>query len=326
MLKKSFIGGATLFSVLVILSTSLQASGAKLFYLEPSKGKCDARILNFPNKISQTIFSTAACPNHIIIASDSIYFTMGNKIFLTSLKIPLKTHKIFADFPFGNDAKMWLDSKNKSIKAAYLKPVPEGNYEVRNDNFIFSLAGKKYEVPAIGTPWIAFALELREKKWELLETAPSNWEAGDTLGFDALETFRRARMKGSGTSLGLILEDMTCRGDLKCDSLNKEIGMIFGKEKVEDASVLRTNTKNIYFGLYFGDTLHPGPPVYLCDQPCKKPKKIDAPFPQQIGLAVKERFLLINEEHSGNHPRVFDLVSGEQLVDLSSSQMAVWVP
>jgi hypothetical protein len=131
--------------------------------------------------------------------------------------------------------------------------------------------------------------------------------------------------KGAGIDVNKLATQMICAGGtLHCELNTPALLSLFKAEWLGKIAV--DNTKSIYFPTDFGGTMHAFGPIYFCNEPCQKPRKISEKFGNQIALSIKGKYLLVAEEYTNKNPMIFDLVTEKTVFKFPGASSAVWWP
>lgn len=311
------------------LCMSWPLAGAQLFYLDPSKKDCAAKLLEFSPETSaakdaKILFTTEKCPSNMIFDGSSVYYTIDHVIYK---KEGQHQAKRIANLPH-KDAKLWLDPKKRGLRAIYLQELEQDKVEkTAEGNMTVTFEGKTYSHFAMGMPAMAFAVSLENGLWRRLEVDFTSWGTGEASNVMVLKSYQEIG-HSAGIRIDTLSDKMTClRAEgLQC-GLKRADHPPFQNEKLEDLGLLNLqNKKTLYFNVVYGDSPHAAPPLFFCRQPCIKPKKIEKEFHSQLGLAVKDRYLLITHEYDGNSPKIFDTETETLLQEIPQAISAVWWP
>ena len=180
--------------------------------------------------------------------------------------------------------------------------------------------------PPDGTPYYTIIHELDSNAWRELRRIETTWEAEGTPGYHVADEERRER----GWSALSVLEASTCRSQL-CDDeptaeLRARIGAIPADAQADEWRWLSLPEvkRDLVFGVAFGDTYHPVPPLYLLAGD-RTSIRLAANRNEPLRIAQRGRYLLITSEAEGANPEVIDAETGK-VTFTASGTSAMWLP
>jgi hypothetical protein len=299
------------------------ALASTLFYFEqaPEAVKSEHKCLGYLHDVmtgSRTvIWAKPDCPAHVLLDKNTLYFSLREKLYVRSLLAPKEEPKLLADLPDRN-VNLWLDEKTGKVRGAYFRPV-EGAKRRKNKNgeYVFTYRGKTYSTYGSGSLGMAIATELEGGKWRNVEESPTDSEACDTLGLSVLKA---SQHDGRGTNVNHLINS-----PFNSVEAEEVVVKTLKAEGSEFRKVVLTHQKQLYFDHFDhgGRVGPPKTPIYFCDNPCRKLRKVDWIVDGGISMAVKGNLLLVSE--GGDRPRVYDVTREEIVLTLPLASMAVWV-
>lgn len=318
--------GKKIFGPFLTLLVSGMTYGADLFYLMNKGDRCQVNVITLPSQKNRTFFSTSLCPKNMIIDKDTIYYSIEKNLCTRSLATANAPEKCLGSMP-DPEMSLWIDPKTKHLKGIYLKRIDEGKYTFIKDadgygTYVFDFEGQQFKESGLGHPFIAIAVELIDGKWRRFEIASTTSEDGESLGLATLSSYFESS-KGAGFAVDWHKSRTGTKFvyDINTPSL---LSLFKAQELLGKADI--SNKKSIYFPTVFGHTIHAVGPLYFCDEPCQKPRKINEQLASQIGLNIKDKYLLVAEEYSNNNPIVVDVVTEKTVLKLPGASSAVWLP
>lgn len=196
------------------------------------------------------------------------------------------------------------------LSAVYLAPVEEGDPDYDDSH-----------LPEWGSPYFAVVAELGpDGFWERVARVPTKAEAGETPGLSLVDHHRTG---ARSVSLADLLRRATCRardcsakaqGVKAPEALLKRLGLKSGDEAGHRDGFL--------FKVRHGDTPHASPPVLHLRS---EKNLVEAGRHSQLSLSTSDNLLLVTEEYSGAHPRVFS-AEGKLLFESPGASGAAWLP
>lgn len=179
--------------------------------------------------------------------------------------------------------------------------------------------------PPDGTPYYTIIHELDANAWRELRRIDTTWDADGTPGYHVADEERRER----GWSALSVLEASSCRSSL-CDDepsaeLRARIGAIPADAQPDEwrRLALPEVKRDLVFGVAFGDTYHPIPPLFLVADGASI--RLAANRDEPLRIAPQGRYLLVTSEAEGANPEVIDAETGK-VTFTGSGTSAMWLP
>jgi hypothetical protein len=270
------------------MSYLLLQAAATLFYFQVEGGTCHWTVRGMPEGTAYRVHSTPTCPIHLVWepAARTAWYTLGHDLYSVSWKE--NKAELHARLPFtgrldmlAGASRLYVSAASGKLRVAFLEPVAEKDVVRRGAETFFRRRGRlepDRDAGLIGSPFFAVAWDLDPGgSWTEVRAVPTNGEAGDTRGLDALESALDSK-----------------RGTYALDEVEGALGRRdWDRAEFTDASARREEfarlllgategvgyldldrTSGIVFPLVHGDARHAGSPVYCCQDSCATMEKL----------------------------------------------------
>lgn len=289
----------------------------ELFLIEPTSAGCDWKLVYFPKLFTKVLHQTPSCPDEIIWdqkTGDTYYLLFSPKPSL--YKIPQGDKPapvLLAKLPplsELNQNPVWVLSEKGTLRLALIEEISEKNITKKGEKSFVNYKGKVLETDRflnVGTPAVITVLELNSQgKWDVLALEPTSTEAGDTLGFLAVEKWMK--IKENSISLNESIQKESAVGWKECASVQEKNcqDAKFAQEKMKDPKIsslpkLKEADEVTYFRvgdkegliipLNYGDSPHFTAPLYYCTKNCQFTEAIEYSTEDTIGLSFSIKTL-----------------------------------
>lgn len=305
-----------------------------LFFMEKSAdGKCIAKQRDLSKETEITVLSQLVCPDNIIwdYQHQKFLLIVGKNLWVQDMSESKPVN--LGELPFQDVPLIWIDDTTGNIRLGYLVPILPQNVVTTEQNNIkqvfFKFEDKSLPatyLPETGLPYVAIISELKKGKWEKVAIEPTKSGAPNTPGLAVLES--RTMQSKKPISLKDLLVESTCAGKLNCSSDFINVSVLVGKKDAYGFIPSRYDIATA-FGVIITDNIgHAVEPVYFCTKNCTEGARLEGlPENERLSLATKkDEYLLITEELTGKHPRVYKAGEGKPILDLPNAFAAVWLP
>jgi hypothetical protein len=305
-----------------------------VFYMEKSAdGKCTAkqRDVSKGPETEITVLSQLKCPDNIVwdYQHQKFFLIVDKTLWVQGMDESKPTN--LGALPVAEISMVWIDDASKNIRIGYMVPVPPQDVVVSPDGKIdFKFEGKQYPatfLPPVGNPFLAVVSELKKDKWERVIVEPTKSGAAGTPGISVLDVqFMQAKKP---VNLKDLLIEATCAGGkLECNSDLVNAVILIGKKDGYGYIPSRFDNATAFGVMNFDEVGHATEPVYFCKTNCLEGIKLQG-IAENERLALssrKDEFLLVTEEGTGKHPRIYRAGDGKPMIDLPNAFGAVWLP
>lgn len=268
-----------------VVSRPLRAAPNLVHFTKIDKAPCRWLIHDIANDSdAKQYLATDDCPTHVVwdAKSNETIFLIERTLFRHRWGSSAKPERIAslpATYSGDNtiyDARLVVSKASSALRFVFLAPVAEDHAKVKAGRKQYVVEGEAYAAESfgsIGLPHLASIYDLGgTATWTRVKRVPTNWAAGETLGFAAVADELKERVDTS-TLAGLECDEGSG------DALNsKELPAKLKGKLAEDVTRFAWHANAQLFGrLVFGDLPHVSTPLFLCrDQGCVEPKKLEA--------------------------------------------------
>lgn len=317
-----------LFTLLGICS--FDASAASLFYVESEKGSntdstettCNGYLLEVSSRQKNKVFATSGCPENIIIHKNLLYFTVKSRLFSKQIDRKENTETLLGTLPTEN-TKIWIDKETGNLRGAYVLPIESSLIkDAKGQHQSFDFENKTYKVTKTGIVGMAIGVEFKNGQWTRIEQKPTNDEIWDSQGgLDALDSNPEFGAGTNVTKVSIHSWEFLEKNKKAEDNIKKVL-------KEPNLRKMELNDKKTAYYTTWDhneETRGPETPIYICDKPCKKLKKLKLKVKDKtpVSMTVKDNYLLIVGEEIGF--RVYDLTSGKVALKIQNANLVTWV-
>lgn len=335
--------------------------GALLFELKQEEAACTWIIHDIEKQATQTVYSTPKCPSGIswYLEPREVHYTIEKTLFVTEWP---PTDKVTAiEFPKLAPAPWswtdpWIDQETKRLRVGGLveativateqiveyraggRVLPakedDGWHEYYlNQGRVLSEGGdekNRRSIPPWGTSQIAILLERGDNgTWRELAAAPSSCEACDTPCWDVLSEHKDP-LKDTVVlnAIRTTCSDVDCWGPKdwsKRTDILEALDMPAGEAQGPDGVGFLSfdELRGLLFRVEVADSPHAMSPVYYCEKPCQKKKRLET-ADGQLAIAINGEYALIAKEYSNTEARVFKASQIEPV--FRSTGTVAWLP
>ncbi len=286
------------------------------------------------------------CPEEENFIFDSgrnrVLFIQGDKYWTVEKKLGAEP-KVLADAfkspGAGGSSKTWIDEKTKRLSTARLivvgnpQNVPSNEALKKTFPFLQDTWMTTHE-HADGMPSVAVVAQLNETgQWNILSEQRSNCCADITPDFEPIREFIHED-KGI-LSMEELLKKTLC-GQRVCESIEFKpspetsawISNTFESDQDSPVGYKKMGANDGFiFQTIFGDSLHATDPVYYCKNNCAEHVLVESLTEiKQEAFSSKAGFVIISEEYSGNHAKVWQSGSPKAFIIFERDSVAAWLP
>jgi hypothetical protein len=258
-----------------------------------------------------------------------VYYAIGSRILSAAYPQRHSAPSYIATLPPGDVQVMWVQRSSGRLRAVKVESAAASN---NNDGTTtYSLEDgtsvRGFDFPD-GIPGVCTVLELRRNgKWVPVVRRASVFEAGDTPGLGVVNDFRYERGASQDT---LLMSYTYAYGKMIGKDLRKTLISGLANAGISSPSDFpyvseQSGAAELVFHTGEGDTVHAETPVFLVSRTDQLTRLKLRDGYKQIGLGRSGRYLLIEDEYSGDNPTVIDLKTSKTLIN-ERAQSSVWVP
>jgi hypothetical protein len=330
---------------------------AAVFYFDASTPeRCAWRLFAPATAEERTFLETPGCPDEVIWAPPSAktYFRQGHGVFVQEWGKkdgvrPLATIPGPADGT--EEIRFWFDKKTGRLRFARLDPIDVDKAVHRGDQVFYPWEGQTIDVTvafAVGMPAMAIVEEQGpDGRWKRVESAPTNSEACDTMGFSAvhadmngdagqvsLARLEEAAVCGQGdcsqalkTRLGFadaaqaaLQQKVTALLSKKPPAADEPLPLTYAPVNKSDGYVARLDSASNYYAVW---------PVFYCRNRCADITRLDTTTAHvregdALRLAVSGPYALV-DLGAAEAVLLFNAVSGAPPKSFPNARRAVWM-
>lgn len=327
-----------IFFIMISLLFSCPVFAARLFYLEETATRCEAKTVDLPSRATRTVFIAPKefCRGRKVsedtflwdLNKNQLSYFYNGEFFTQNLKDVPKDGFVIPNATASAKSlqvdALWIDLKTNNPRVASIVTAPDESIKVKNNTLLFE--GKTYDVTDLLETSLPLGIvvvnEWQNGVWQRIATVPTTTDACDTLGLDVITSLTDQKKLKTVSLRDLILAG-TC-SDSQCDSPSE---VITKRLKMSDSVVKRIDAKRILVSrMAESDYVSAASPVYVCEKDCQKNIQVKVPTYEQMSLTVKDRWLLVAEEYANTKARVVALKTGKVILTLPENAVAVWWP
>jgi hypothetical protein len=297
-------------------SGAASSTTSSIVYAAASGTQFEWRVVEAASGQHMTIATTGAAPTGLFVddTTHALTYREGDELWQVDWTTPSRPRSLgrVPAVP-GQLVAFWTDVNSGRLRALEMRVRPPE--EVRGPI-----------EPPDGIPYYAIIHELDSNAWRELRRIDTTWEADGTPGYHVADDERRER----GSSALSVLEASTCRSSL-CDEepdaeLRARIGTIPADTQADEWRWLSLPEvkRDLVFGVAFGDTYHPVPPLFLLAAD-RTSIRLAANRNEPLRIAQRGRYLLVTSEAEGANPEVIDAETGK-VTFTGSGTSAMWLP